>query len=627
MRWACFVIFVVLPLLFSPVSFRQMKISELLYSDRIEDVIVFSYDDGRNLKCWHRNPGEMNYVLFPSYVNMSQIKIGTEVARVDLIEGDTVVTIEGGKEIVSELKTDVIYDLNIYRSKSEKICHRQVIFLKSGGIPTLYVTTESGGMDRLNADKTYKENGHIELLDENGKLLVSEDLRNISGRGNHTFTFEKKSYLMNFDRDIDFFGMGESDSWVLLCNVYDPAYIRNKLVYEMALQAQMPGSPHSEFVDVYFNGEYGGLYQFCERVDIGKNRLEIGDLSAANQELNGPGLEYANPFLSETGNKKGFLLQRNPKDITGGYLLERDYGGKALQTESRFITALGDHFTIKNPKYASREEVEYISSLMQEIEDAIIAPDGVNPNSGKHYTEYIDLQSWADKYLVEEITENQGGGCSSSYFYKPQDSLSSKVYGGPVWDYDKAFGNAAGFNQDTQILGFLTLHDYHTTWFYYLYRHDDFVEMVKKEYREKFSDYLSIMAEEKADEYLAHIMDSIRLDKVRFGYIWEDSPDYLEQVERVKRFILERKAFLDDIWVNDERVCMVRFLDENKEGTRCFGVKAGECVNIFPDHYWEEGLHFLGWQIEGSDLYLTPEMPVCEDIAVYCAYERETETE
>ena len=623
MRWVGLILFVVLPLFFLPEAFRQIEIRALLLSGRIEETLIFSYADGRNLKCWHGEQEEMNYVLFPSYTDMSRIGISTKADRVDLAEGDTVITLMNGEEVTADLKTDVVYNLSIYRNKSKKLCDRQVTFLKSEGLPTLYVTTESGKMDRLNADKTYKEKGNIELLDTNGTLLFAEELRNISGRGNHTFTFEKKSYLMNFIHDINFFDMGESDSWVLLCNVYDPAYIRNKLVYEMALQAQMPGSPRSEYVDVYFNGEYGGIYQLCERVDIGKNRLEIADLEAANQELNGPGLEYANPFLSEEGNKKGFLLHRSPADITGGYLLERDYGSKALRTESRFTTALGDHFTIKNPKYASREEVEYISSLMQEIEDAITASDGINPYTGKYYTEYIDLQSWADKYLVEEITENQGGGCSSSYFYKPQDSLSTKVYGGPVWDYDKAFGNAAGFNKDPQILGFLTLHDYHTTWFYYLYQHEDFVEIVKKEYQEKFSDYLSVMAEEKVDEYISQIEAAIRLDKARFGYIWEDAPNYLEQAEYVKRFLLERKAFLDDIWLDNAKVCMVRFCDENREGTRCFGVKAGKCVNIFPEHYWEEGLHFLGWQIAGTDSYLTTETPVYRDIMVYCAYERQ----
>ena len=131
-----------------------------------------------------------------------------------------------------------------------------------------------------------------------------------------------------------------------------------------------------------------------------------------------------------------------------------------------------EKFVLKNPIHASVEEIEYISSYMQEIEDAIMATDGINPTTGKHYSEYIDIDSWADKYIVEEISRNNGGGATSSYFYKPSDSVSKKVYGGPVWDYDKAYGNFHSYNQNTRDLGYLTLHLSFTNWFYYLYQHN-----------------------------------------------------------------------------------------------------------------------------------------------------------
>ena len=49
-------------------------------------------------------------------------------------------------------------------------------------------------MERLDADKKYKEKASVELLDESGENLFSDDIKNISARGNQTFDYEKKSY-------------------------------------------------------------------------------------------------------------------------------------------------------------------------------------------------------------------------------------------------------------------------------------------------------------------------------------------------------------------------------------------------------------------------------------------------
>ena len=63
---------------------------------------------------------------------------------------------------------------------------------------------------------------------------------------------------------------------------------------------------------------------------------------------------------------------------------------------------------------------------MQEIEDAIQTEDGYHPVTGRHYTEYIDLESWADKYLVEEITRNNGGG--STLIISTGSTASKSLY-------------------------------------------------------------------------------------------------------------------------------------------------------------------------------------------------------
>lgn len=632
-RWLFIIALTVIPLFFLPKLFGDMKLYNLLRKNIIDTCVTFTYAGDRQITCYNENPDDpecMSYVFLPSYADMNRIGLETIAERVDFTSGTETVTVRSGESVICGFETGIPYRMHVFNASGTEIGARNVTFLKSEGLPVLYVNTRTGSMEKLDADKTYKEKASIEFLNPEGGLVFTDDIRSISGRGNQTFTYEKKSYQLNLSVPVDFMGMGMSDTWILLCNVYDPAYIRNKLTYEMALQAGMPGSPRSEYIDVYFNGAYAGMYQLCEKVEIGENRLEIADLEMQNRALNGEVLDYADTFVTEDGQGKGVRLSRNPQDITGGYLIEHDYGEKFTEVTSGFITDTGEHFALKNPNHASEAEIAYIGGRMQEIEDAISAEDGRNPVTGKYYTEYIDLESWADKYLVEEITRNNGGGSTSSYFYKPQDELDTKVYGGPVWDYDKGYGNASGYNKNTQDLAFLTLHMDYTSWFYYLYQHEDFVEMVKKEYREKFSDYLTVMADEKADEYLAQIEASAVLDQARFGHVYRtleenqnipfDTENYKLHAQSVKQFIRERKAFLDKVWLEDAPVCMVHFRNDDGSGNRCLGVISGECIEELPSES-QTGMLLAGWQIEGTDTFLTTETPITEEMTVRAVWE------
>lgn len=625
LRWLCLLALVVAPLFVMPELFRELKVAGLMRHNRIDRCVTFTYSGGREVRCYTENPDNaegMSYVFLPSYADTEQIGVETVAYRVEFVKDGERITVRANEPAVCAFETDAVYAMYAYNAMGQEIGSRQMTFLKSGKLPVMYVMTETGSMDLLDADKAYKEDGWVELLDTEGNVVFTDELRSISARGNQTFEFEKKSYQIRTHNSVDIMGMGRSDTWILLSNVYDPAYIRNKLTYEMALQAGMPASPKSEYIDVYFNGEYGGMYQLSEKVEIGENRLEIADLEETNRALNGE-LDYADTFITEDGTQKGTFLAREPEDITGGYVVERDYGVKYDEIISGFVTADGDRFGLQNPAHASEAQVAYIAGLMQEIEDAIRSEDGINPQTGKHFTEYIDLESWADKYLIEEITRNNGGA-SSSFFYKPQDAISTKVYGGPVWDYDKGFGNATTYNRNTRDLGFLTLHLDYTNWFYYLYRHEEFVEAVKREYEEKFADYLTVMCEQKIDEYLEQIEDAAVLDRARFAHVYqgfgEDALDYRGQAELVRTYIREHKAFLDEVWLEDAEVCLVHFENEDREKNRCFGVKAGECLQALPNEE-KEGMVFRGWKMEGTGEYLTTDTPIWEEMTVYAVFE------
>lgn len=423
--------------------------------------------------------------------------------------------------------------------------------------------------------------------------------------------------IKNTKNRADLFGMGSADNWVLLSNVMDRTYIRNKITYEMAIAAGLQGSPQSRYIDLYINNRYHGMYQLCEKVEIDTQRVPITDLGEQNRKLN-KNIEVCEGF--ETEGKKGVILPIEPKEVTGGYLLERDVPEKFDKEISGFQTqVLGDFYTIKNPKYASYAQVDYISALVGDMEKAVVEKDGISPDTGRSYLDYIDLESFAKKYVVEELSKNQGGGASSSFFYKPDDAVSTKLLAGPVWDYDKAYARQSGMDGSTRDLCYLTQRFNSTVFFWHLYSHPEFQEMVSTCYAEFFSDYIQLVEEEKIDAYLAQIHAAADMDSVRWKSIYGDTADWTKEVGKVRSFLLGRKAFLDEVWIGQKELRTVHFVAEDFLRDSYMSVIRGEALQSVP--IGEPGEHmadleFDGWFLEdGTPFDMT--QPVCEDITVY----------
>ena len=82
----------------------------------------------------------------------------------------------------------------------------------------------------------------------------------------------------------------------------------------------------------------------------------------------------------------------------------------------------------------SAAQGEYASALLNSFERAIFASDGVDSETGRHYTEIADFDSLVRKYMIEEVCKNYDGNKSSQYFFKDSDAVDPLLYAGPVWD-------------------------------------------------------------------------------------------------------------------------------------------------------------------------------------------------
>ena len=555
---------------------------------RIEDVencmesLSFTVKNGRSeqwIRCFTDEDEQISYLFLPTYANMSSVAVDFGGAdRVTVGQGENVVSLKRG-ETLGALEIGKQYDLR-FMKQGEMLSEERLVIMHSANLPAMFLETESGSMEKVDADKDYEEPGRVMLIDLDGSVVCADKLQHISGRGNSTWAYAKKSYGIKLKEAADLFQMGSARNWILLSNVEDNTYIRNKITYDMAIAAGMEGAPESRYIDLYINHEYHGMYQLCEKVEIDQQRIPIEDLGLQNKKLN-KGIASAERFHTET--QKGVLLEYEPYDRSGGYLLERDVMAKYGSEISGFVTqVLHDNYTVKEPKYASKGEMDYISNFVSEMEKAVVAEDGINEDTGMSYLDYLDLRSFAQKYMIEELCKNNGGGATSSFFYKPQDSISKKLFGGPVWDYDKAYAKIYGFDGTTRNLCYLSQRGESTVFFWYLSRHPEFQRMVSQCYEEFFSDYIQRICDELIIAYASEIYAAEEMDGIRWKKIYGERDSYGQRSQVIKEFLAGRKEFLDEVWTGKKELCTIHFIAEEYSRDTYMSVIKGECPGALP---------------------------------------------
>ena len=317
-----------------------------------------------------------------------------------------------------------------------------VVLINESKVASVFIATESGNLDYIHAEKGNEEGGYIEIADTLG-LTVWEGELEIKGRGNSTWQMEKKPYNIKLDKKVDLFGMGKTKKWSLIANHGDSSLIRNVLAYEAAKRAGMPYSPKFTPVDVYINNDYMGSYLLTTRVGIDGSSVDIDDLEGNTEDVNNADLDtYAQGGDYGTyaglleGTKKWYEIPNDPEDITGGYIIEMELANRYADEATGFVTTRSQPFTMKTPEYCSKAQIEYISSYYQNVEDAIY-----NAVPMSELNEIVDVVSLAKMYLINEWASNMDASLTSTYFYKP---AGDKLYAGPVWDFDIAFGNNDG---------------------------------------------------------------------------------------------------------------------------------------------------------------------------------------
>ena len=397
---------------------------------------------------WYEING-VYYIFLPKAISPALCKINFTASGDVTLDG---VQLESGKETtVLNDKTDAVV------ACGDKQYNVKVI--SESNAASVFIETESGSLDYVHANKENKEAGKIAIVNSQYGFEYSGDLDYIKGRGNSTWQMEKKPYNIKLADKTALFGMGKSKKWSLIANYDDESLVRNIAAFMAADLAGLDYTPTFMPVDVYINSEYMGAYLLTSRIEADKKRVNVDNLDDVNEEIcqivynddefNMDTLARGGVFGRFSGllenTKKWVEVPAAPADygevdITGGYILEMELGNRYADEISGFVTSRSQPLIMKSPEYASQAQMEYISDYYQRFEDAVFSADGKN-SKGESYTDLCDLESLAKVYALNEWADNMDYGLTSTYFYKP---AGDKLYSGPVWDFDIAFGNNDG---------------------------------------------------------------------------------------------------------------------------------------------------------------------------------------
>ena len=213
--------------------------------------------------------------------------------------------------------------------------------------------------------------------------------------------------------NVELLGMPAENDWVLYAPWQDKTMIRNVLTYQLSNEMGRYAS-RSRHVELYLNDEYRGIYVLMEKIKRDGNRVDISKLNP--DEITGD-------------------------DVTGGYILKFDWfytGDNIGGFESEFDEMIYNYHYPK-PSDIVPEQEAYIEEYINEFETIMMGTDYTNDSTG--YPSMMNVESFVDFILLQELAKNVDAYRLSTYIYKDKESIDNRLTAGPVWDFNHGFGN------------------------------------------------------------------------------------------------------------------------------------------------------------------------------------------
>lgn len=505
------------------------------------------------------------YAFLPAYADLTKVSFvfgeGCEVR----LSGRQITA----GEILQQIEIGMEYELDI-TDQEQNALHYAMLFMQSQNMPAVFIDTQSGSMDYVDAVKGNEESGYFTCVTEDGGIDSESAMNRIRGRGNTSWggIGRKNQYNVQLADAADVMHMGSAQNWIIQANKLDVSMMRNKLAYDFAKDLGVPYAVDSEFTDMYFNGRYMGTYLVIEKIETGANRIDI--------------------------------------DAEEGYVIERDFREK--DPNRSFGISYGT-YAIRSPKDTTEEAHDYIADYVNRAAESI-----TKAADSDEYLDYIDVNSFAKLFIMNEISNDPDGNALSTYFYKADRTDQTKLTAGPVWDFDIAFDND---ERGDDILG----SNYGEEWFQDLYRSEAFRAEVAGVLRDIMEEKYEKYSTQYFDDIKAYLEPSWRMNEIRWkekrGYIASVYPDFDGTLGYLEYYFMTRLENLNQVFNGEEQFHKVEFAVGGLQFAHVY-VRDGELIPAqtlqgITDYYGRAKWRLTNDQEIDPDTYR-----VFEDVRIKC---------
>ncbi|MEM1216245.1 MAG: CotH kinase family protein [Bacteroidota bacterium] len=302
----------------------------------------------------------------------------------------------------------------------------------------------------------------------------------IEYRGSTSYRLsDKKSFGVetwdedNNDIDRSILGFPEEEDWILQGHVFrasegilfDPTLLRHHIGYEL-YRAMGNYASRSQFVELSVNGDFVGTYLLMEKLKRDKNRIDIARLnpsettgedvtggyilkidktSGGDVAPNQP-LEYYDNNWADDARYNEDISFRSAYGVNGDSLTFEPFGEPYHENQY-----LETYFLYEYPR-ADRmvsEQKQYIQDYVHAFETALLTDDLTATT--RTYTDYLDLASFADHFLLNELVGNVDAYRLSTYLVKDK---GEKLRMGPVWDLNIGYNGQNLIPRDEWIVNY-----------------------------------------------------------------------------------------------------------------------------------------------------------------------------
>lgn len=261
------------------------------------------------------------------------------------------------------------------------------------GLPRIVIETKN--FSEIRDNETYIS-GAMQIYGEKDPSTNIIPLR-LRGRGNASFKMHKYSYKLKFEKKTSLLGFPEDREWNLIANAADKSLLQNFITLKLSSWLGSQYEPRAQFVELYLNREYLGVYLFSEQIKANKNRLAI------------PKTEFS------------FLLEKSTREDS---------------LKNHIKTNQNNLFVIRYPDEPSSQQYDTLSSHFNQWENYLKKAQFHSTNSIENW---LDMDSFYRMYWIQEFSKNIDGAFQRSIFLTWE--RSKKIKFGPVWDFDMAYGN------------------------------------------------------------------------------------------------------------------------------------------------------------------------------------------